>query len=77
MVGGPALSFENSSVDFRFAFAVAAFADVLRNNEDAKNWSLTQIRDIAKASAGENADRKQLVALIDRAIEIKGRSASR
>ena len=30
MVGGPAASFAKASADFRFAFAVAAFADVLR-----------------------------------------------
>ena len=40
MVGGPAPSFANASSDFRFAFAVAAFADVLRGGADAEHWSL-------------------------------------
>jgi len=77
MVGGPAPSFENSSADFRFAFAAAAFADVLRGGKDADNWSLTKIRDVAKLAAGDSAERKELVTLIDHAIEIKNRQASR
>jgi Ca-activated chloride channel family protein len=77
MVGGPAATFASASQDFRFAFAVAAFADVLRGGQDAEHWSLASIRTLAAASAGDIADRKQLVALIDRAIQIKDRTASR
>jgi len=79
MVGGPAASFANAAVDLRFAFAVAAFADVLRNGQDAEHWSLTQIRDLARAAIGDDADRKELVGLIDRAIELRtpDRHASR
>jgi Ca-activated chloride channel family protein len=77
MAGGPAPSFAQASQDFRFAFAVAAFADVMRNGQDAEHWSLAAIRDIAKGAAGANDDRKQLVALIERAIQLKGRTASR
>ena len=74
MVGGPAASFENSSADFRFAFAVAAFADVLRGGQDG---SLATIRDIAKNATGDSEERKELVGLIERAIAIKGRTAAR
>jgi Ca-activated chloride channel homolog len=77
MVGGPAASFANSSIDFRFAFAAAAFADVLRGGQDAEHWSLATIRDMAKNAAGESEERKQLVTLIDKAIQIKGRTAAR
>ncbi|MDQ3364446.1 MAG: VWA domain-containing protein [Myxococcota bacterium] len=77
MIGGPAASFANAPVDFRFAFAVAAFADVLRGGEDAEHWSLAQIRDVAKAGAGDDADRQELVMLIGKAIALQGRSASR
>jgi len=77
MVGGPAESFANSSVDFRFAFAAAAFADFLRGGEDAEHWSLANIRDLAKLAAGDSAERKELVSLIEKAIEIKNRQASR
>ncbi len=77
MVGGPAASFANSSADFRFAFAVAAFADVLRGGEDAEHWSLEAIRDLAKNAAGDREDRKQLVTLIEQAMRIKNRTAVR
>jgi Ca-activated chloride channel family protein len=77
MVGGPAVSFANSSADFRFAFAAAAFADVLRGGQDAEHWSLSSIRDMAKNAAGDNEDRKELVTLIEKAMQISGRTASR
>jgi Ca-activated chloride channel family protein len=77
MVGGAAASFANAPADLRFAFAVAAFADVLRNGQDAEHWSLAQIRDMAKAAAGDDADRKELVGLIEKAITLKRRTAQR
>nr|MDQ3298443.1 DUF3520 domain-containing protein [Myxococcota bacterium] len=70
-----ASSFAQASADFRFAFAVAAFADVLRGGSDAKGWDLAAVRTIAAAAAGTSADRKELVALIDRAITLRGRTA--
>ena len=76
MVGGPSKTFHGASTDFRFAFAVAAFADVLRGGQDAEHWSLAQIRDVAKRAAGDDADRKQLVALIEQVIQLQGRTAS-
>jgi len=77
MIGGPAATFAAASADFRFAFAVAAFADVLRGGQDAEHWSLAAIRDIAKSAAGKSADRTQLVTLIERAMQLTGRTASR
>jgi Ca-activated chloride channel family protein len=79
MVGGPAASFANAAVDLRFAFAVAAFADVLRNGQDAEHWSLAQIRDLARAAAGDDLDRREFVGMIERAIELRApdRHASR
>jgi Ca-activated chloride channel family protein len=76
MIGGPAASFASASPDFRFAFAVAAFADSLRGGQDAEHWSLVQVRDVAKAAAGSREDRAELVTLIEKAIALRGRSAS-
>ena len=70
MVGGPAAAFASAAADFRFAFAVAAFADVLRNGQDAEHWSLAQIRELASAAAGTDPDRRELVGLIERAIRL-------
>ncbi|MBV8758211.1 MAG: von Willebrand factor type A domain-containing protein [Deltaproteobacteria bacterium] len=77
MVGGPAPSFASATADFRFAFAVAAFADVLRGGQDAEHWSLAAIREMASNAAGSDKDRVELVGLIDKAIAIHGRTAQR
>jgi Ca-activated chloride channel homolog len=68
-------AFAQATTDMRFAFAVAAFADVMRGGEDAKKWDLKTVRSIAQAAAGTSEDRKELVSLIDRAIAIRGRTA--
>jgi len=57
--------------------SVAAFADILRGGQDAEHWSLAQVRDLAAAASGNDGDRKELVGLIDKAIAIKNRTASR
>ncbi len=77
MVGGPAASFAAASADFRFAFSVAAFADILRGGQDAEHWSLAQVRELAAGASGGDGDRKELLGLIDKAIAIKNRTASR
>jgi len=77
MIGGVAASFANSSVDFRFAFATAAFADVLRGSTESEHWSLADIRDMAKRAAGDDKDRRELVSLIERTMQLTGRSAAR
>lgn len=77
MIGGPAASFKEASKDFQFAFATAAFADILRGGADAEHWSLAQIRDVAKAAAGDFEDRSELVGLIEKAMALKGRQATR
>ena len=72
MAAPPAAAFEAASPDLRFAFAVAAFADVLRGGS---TWSLDDIRGIAAATAGDK-DRTELVELIDRARTLRGKTAS-
>ena len=69
MKGAPASSFAKASADLRFAFAVAAFADVLRGGAE---WSLDDIRSHAAATAGTDKDRSELVTLIDRARSLRG-----
>jgi Ca-activated chloride channel family protein len=71
-----AASFATANADFRFAFAVAAFADVLRGAEDAEHWSLADIEKLAASAAGDEAERKELVALIRKAIALKGGTAA-
>jgi Ca-activated chloride channel homolog len=66
-----ATDFEQASPDLKFAFAVAAFADVMRGGAP---WSLEDIRQIANANATNN-DRKELVSLIDRAMGLRSKDA--
>jgi len=71
-----AASFEAASADLRFAFAVAAFADVLRGADEAKGWSLSKIAAVARESAGDNAERAELVQLVERARSLRGTTAT-
>ena len=57
-----------ASPDLRFAFAVAAFADVLRGGAE---WSLGDIRALAQGAAGDDKDRIELVTLIDKARSLR------
>ena len=68
--------FDAASADLRFAFAVAAFADVLRGGEDAAGWSLAEIRELAAGAAGDDDRRRELVALIDRAKSLEPAKAA-
>jgi Ca-activated chloride channel homolog len=74
---GMATAFADASADFRFAFAVSAFADILRRSEDAEHWTLAAVRQLAAAAAGSSEDRRELVALIDQAIALSGKTAQR
>jgi Ca-activated chloride channel family protein len=65
-------SFEAAPGDLRFAFAAAAFADVLRQSEAGESWDLRTIRAIASTEA-RDSDRKELVALIDKALALRGK----
>ncbi len=72
MPAAPAADFAQASPDLQFAFAVAAFADVMRGGA---RWSLEDIRAIADRNAS-NHDRRELVGLIDRAMKLRGTAAT-
>jgi Ca-activated chloride channel homolog len=63
-VGGS--TFAGASADFRFATAVMAAAEILRHSAEAAEWKLGDVRAIARAAAGESAERLELVSLLDR-----------
>jgi Ca-activated chloride channel family protein len=61
-----AKSFDATDARFRLAVAVAGFAEVLRQSDYAKNWSLDTVASIAKTAkvdAGEQEELMQLIAL--------------
>jgi Ca-activated chloride channel family protein len=72
MAGAPAAAFDAGSTDLRFAYSVAAFADVLRGAEDAQKWSLDTIAHTARQAAGSDKDRLELVGLIEKAARLRG-----
>ena len=72
MTSAPAASFDKASNDFRFAFAVASFADMLRGAEDAQGWSLDSAIKVAEANTNGNGDREELVDLMKRARQLRG-----
>ncbi|HEU0036755.1 MAG TPA: VWA domain-containing protein [Kofleriaceae bacterium] len=68
-------AFADASEDLRFAFAVAAFADVLRGGTDAKTWSLSKIHELARAAAGNDPERQAFVQLVAKAIALSPRTS--
>lgn len=60
----------DSSNDFQFAAAVAAFAEILRKSPYAKNLSLDLVEEIARSSAGNREDRKEFLGLIKKAKRV-------
>ncbi len=76
MTGVPAASFEAAASDLRFAFAVSAFADVLRGADEAKGWSLDKIAAVARGASEDNVERNELVSLIERARSLRGTTST-
>ncbi len=72
MQGAAAPSFDGAPVDLRFAFAVAAFADVLRGADEAKGWSLDKISSVASDAAGDSGERAELIGLVEKARALRG-----
>jgi Ca-activated chloride channel family protein len=69
--------FDGTSRDFRFATAVMAGAEVLRQSEHARSWSVDAIIEIARSAAGEDAERLEYVSLLQAARPVVGALATR
>ena len=74
VTAAPAPTFASATQDLRFAFAVAAFGDVMRGAREAENWNLPAIRALAAGAAGADQERGAFVQLVDRAIELRKNS---
>jgi Ca-activated chloride channel family protein len=59
--------FFQASSDFRFAAAVVEFAEILRRSKHSEGERFYDVREIASATAGEEADRLELVDLVSKA----------
>jgi Ca-activated chloride channel family protein len=67
-----AASFDAAPANFRFAAAVAGFAEILRQSPHARNSSLSEIERIARASAADRGDQQELLDIVKRASAIAG-----
>ncbi|MBL8919740.1 MAG: VWA domain-containing protein [Myxococcaceae bacterium] len=72
-----AARFDGTSKDFRFATAVIAGAEVFRQSEHARGWSVDAIIEIARSAAGEDAERLEYVSLLQAAQPVVGAIARR
>ena len=71
-------SFDDAPSDFRFATAVMATAEKLRKSKHAANWRLATISNIARAaSAKDNPERQEFLALLGKIEGLKSRLATR
>jgi len=64
-------SFGAASKDFRFATAVMATAEILRNSPFAKGWELDKVAQIAKDAADGSAERTELMTLLGKIKPLK------
>ncbi len=68
-------SLAGASSDFRFALAVAATADILRDSPAAEGWSLATAEKLAAGATEGLADRDEFLGLVTQARALKGASA--
>ncbi len=67
--------FEDARADLRFATAVMATAEVLRQSPHARGFDLAQVSAMARDAAAGRAERVELQELIERAQSLLGRVA--
>jgi Ca-activated chloride channel homolog len=65
-------SFDGAPESYRFAVAVAGFAEVLRQSPHAAEWKLADVAKIAHTASGTRSERRELVALVGKAAALKG-----
>lgn len=71
-------SYDAAPEDFRFAGAVMAAAEILRESEHAANWNLEKVVSIAQsASEAHSAEREEFIALMKSVQGIEGKLARR
>ncbi len=70
-------AFDQAPQSFRFASAVVGFAEVLRQSPHAKEYSLADVAQIAKAAAGDARDQQEMVELVKKAASMAGASSNK
>lgn len=71
--GAIASSFEEAPESYRFAVAVAGFAEVLRKSPHAASVQLEDVERLAAAATGGRRERVELVGLVQKATALAGK----
>ncbi len=61
-----ATRFDGAANDLRFATAVMGAAELFRQSPHARSWNLDAILEIARSAAGDEADRREFVSLLEK-----------
>jgi len=61
-----ATRFDGAANDLRFATAVMGAAELFRQSPHARGWNLDAILEIARSAAGDEADRREFVSLLEK-----------
>ncbi len=69
-----AKSFDDAPESFRFATAVAGFAEILRRSPSAAEWRFADVERIASTSAAGRQERVELLGLVRKAAQLSGQS---
>ncbi len=65
--GALAARFDAAPRDLRFATAVMGAAELFRQSAHARRWSFDAVREIARGAAGDDAERREFLALLEQA----------
>ena len=65
-------AFDQAPQTFRFAAAVTAFAEILRQSPHAKESSLADVLTVAKSAASDARDQQEMVELVKKAAALSG-----
>ena len=65
-------SFEEAPESFRFATAVAGFAEILRHSPSAADWRFSDIERIASTSTAGKQERLEMLGLVRKAASLSG-----
>ncbi|MDX2013195.1 MAG: von Willebrand factor type A domain-containing protein [Myxococcaceae bacterium] len=69
--------FDGASADLRFATAVMGAAEVFRQSPHARGWNWDALVEIARSAAGDAAERREFVSLLESARPVLRAVASR
>ena len=72
-----ATRFDGAANDLRFATAVMGAAELFRQSPHARGWNLDAILEIARSAAGDEADRREFVSLLEKSRPVLKAVASR